>query len=127
YCLGVTTVWHGLVDDARWAPSPHNTQPWQLQPQSEREADVYVPRERLLPVEDPDGRFLTAGLGIFVETLAIAAAARGLRLEYDVRFPTLGDRAEERSLFARLTLSEGAEPDLSLELVRRRRTSRLPF
>jgi hypothetical protein len=123
----VKTVWHDLVDDARWAPSPHNTQPWRLEPRSENEAEVVVPRERLLPVEDPDGRFLTAGLGIFVETLAIASAARGLRLGYDLQFPTLGDQARERSLFARLTLSDGAEPDLPLELIRRRRTSRLPY
>jgi hypothetical protein len=123
----VRAVWHELVDDARWAPSPHNTQPWLLEPRSERQADLYVPRDRLLPVEDPEGRFLTAGLGIFTETLAVASAARGLQLECDAQFPTLGDEAQEHSLFARLSLTEGSEPDFPLELLRRRRTSRLPY
>jgi hypothetical protein len=124
----VETVWHELVEQARWAPSPHNTQPWRIEVRSEREADLYAERSRLLPVEDPDGRFLTAGLGIFVEALKVVAAARGLHLRYDVRFPALGEGAEERPLFAHLSLAEGAaDDDLPPSLLAQRRTSRLPY
>ena len=36
-------------------------------------AELYAPRERLLPVEDPEGRFETAAQGIFLEALDVAA------------------------------------------------------
>ena len=45
--------WREILDDARWAPSPHNTQPWLVRLLSPEAAELYAPRERLLPVEDP--------------------------------------------------------------------------
>jgi hypothetical protein len=123
----VDTVWHELVDEARWAPSPHNTQPWRIEVRSERDADLYAERGRLLPVEDPEGRFQTAGFGVFVESLAIVAAARGLRLQCEVRFPELGDQAVEQPLVATLALEDGADDELSPRLLAERRTSRLPY
>lgn len=120
--------WLELVEDARLAPSPHNTQPWRLTPHSDREAELYAPVQRLLPVEDPDGRFLTAGTGMFLETLDVAAAARGLRLEYEPLYPDLGLDAEEPALVARLSLHpSAANGRLPVELLERRRTSRLPY
>ena len=75
--------WRTLLDYARWAPSPHNIQPWQLRPVDDREAELrYVP-DRLLPDTDPSGVFGVCGLGIFVEHLAIAARAEGVDLEAD--------------------------------------------
>jgi nitroreductase len=120
--------WLDLVEDARLAPSPHNTQPWRVVPRSAQEADLYAPVDRLLPVEDPDGRFLTAGTGIFLEALEVAAAARGLRLASEPCFPDLGVAATEPALVARLTLHEGAQNrHFPRELLERRRTSRLPY
>jgi nitroreductase len=120
--------WLDLVEDARLAPSPHNTQPWRVAVRSTTEADLYAPLDRLLPVEDPDGRFLTAGTGIFLETLDVAAAARGLRLEYDPLLPHLGIDAAEPALVARLSLHPSrSNGDFPLELLERRRTSRLPY
>lgn len=120
--------WLDLVEDARLAPSPHNTQPWRVGPISAHEADLYAPVDRLLPVEDPDGRFLTAGTGIFVEALEVAAAARGLRLEYEPLFPDLGVEAAEPALVARLSLHPStSNGNFPLELLERRRTSRLPY
>lgn len=121
--------WLDLVEDARLAPSPHNTQPWRVVPRSPREADLYAPVDRLLPVEDPDGRFLTAGTGIFLETAAVAAAARGLRLDVEPLFPQLGAEASEPAHVARLALRDaaGSNGEFPLELLERRRTSRLPY
>jgi hypothetical protein len=122
------SVWLKLVEDARFAPSPHNTQPWRVTARSPSEADLYAPVDRLLPVEDPDGRFLTAGMGIFVEAIAVAAAARGLRLEYEPLLPDLGVAAEEPALVARLGLHPSASNShVAVELLERRRTSRLPY
>ena len=121
----MTAVWTELVEDARFAPSPHNTQPWRVRARSDHEAELEVPLERLLPVEDPEGRFLTAGVGIFLEALDVAAAARGLALRYEPLYPQLGAHAAEPSLAARMRLEpRGEEPAPAVELLHRRRTAR---
>lgn len=121
----MTAIWTQLVEDARFAPSPHNTQPWRVRPHSDHEADLEVPVDRLLPVEDPEGRFLTAGVGIFLEALDVAAAARGLALRYEALYPQLGVHAAEPALAARMRLEpRGAERALPVELLHLRRTAR---
>src|SRR5919199_5750300 len=121
-------TWKELLELARWAPSPHNVQPWLLRPLHEREADLLYLPDRLLPDTDVGGLFMTSGLGIFVEHLAIAARGRGLDLavEYDGR--ELDPHAEGPQPFARLRLVEAnvhqpLEPHPLVE----RRTSRLPY
>jgi len=120
--------WRRLLDYARWAPSPHNIQPWRLQPLSETEAELlYVP-DRLLPDTDPSSVFTISGLGIFVEHLAIAARAEGLDLDVELLATTLDVEADGAQSFARLHLAERpVEEPLPRELLRERRTSRLPY
>jgi hypothetical protein len=116
-------VWADLVEQARRAPSPHNTQPWLVEALDEQRATVYTRAERLLPVEDPDYAFLTCGVGIFVEALRVAAAARGAELRDELVGP-----AGEDALVARLELTEATtRDDEALVQLRRRRTSRLPY
>lgn len=116
-------MWADLVDQARRAPSPHNTQPWLVEAVDDRRATVYTRAARLLPVEDPDYAFLTCGVGIFVEALRVAAAARGLELRDELVGP-----AGEDALVARLDLADGATcDDEGLVQLRHRRTSRLPY
>jgi hypothetical protein len=83
-------IWREILDDARWAPSPHNTQPWLVRLLSPEAAELYAPRERLLPVEDPEGRFQTAAQGIFLEALDVAAGKRGLTVETEPLFRRWG-------------------------------------
>jgi hypothetical protein len=120
--------WRRLLDYARWAPSPHNIQPWQLHPLDEREAELeYVP-DRLLPDTDPGGVFTVAGFGIFVEHLAIAARAEGLDLEVDYDGAPLDARAAGPQPLARLRLVDRpTDEELPRELLLERRTSRLPY
>jgi hypothetical protein len=120
--------WRTLLDYARWAPSPHNIQPWQLHPLDEREAELrYVP-ERLLPDTDPGGVFTIAGLGIFVEHLAIAARAEGVDLEADYDGAALDPSAEGPQRFACLRLvDQTVDEPIGRELLLERRTSRLPY
>ena len=101
---GMDRIWREILDDARWAPSPHNTQPWFVKVLSPEAAEVYAPRERLLPVEDPGGRFETAAQGIFLEALDVAAGKLGLAVEAEPLLPSLGADADDRSLVARLRL-----------------------
>src|SRR5215218_5359359 len=120
--------WREILDDARWAPSPHNTQPWLVRLLSPEAAELYATRERLLPVEDPEGRFETAAQGIFLEALDVAAGKLGLTVETEPLFPSLGADADERPLVARLRLGPLEEPArFAAQLLHRRRTSRLPY
>ena len=115
--------WRTLLDYARWAPSPHNIQPWLLRPVSDDEADLlYVP-DRLLPDTDPTGVFTIAGLGIFVEHLAIAARGDHLDLEVDYDGRGLDAQPFARLRLVRRPVEEPVERSLLLE----RRTSRLPY
>jgi hypothetical protein len=120
--------WAELVDDARWAPSPHNLQPWLVRPLAATEAELLYDPVRTLPDTDPGGRFITVGLGVFVESLAIAAAARGLRLEVVYNGARVDPGASASVPFAYLSLGAGGiEEPLGVELLRERRTSRLPY
>lgn len=120
--------WRELVEYARWAPSPHNIQPWRLRPRSERDADLLYDPARLLPDTDSSGRFTTCALGIFVESLAIAAAADGLALEAELDGAPLRAGPPGAQLFAKLTLAPGAEAEpLDRRLLLERRTSRVPY
>lgn len=120
--------WAELVEDARWTPSPHNLQSWLVRPLAETEAELLHDPVRTLPATDPGGRFVTVGLGGFVESLAIAAAARGLRLEVVYEGARVDPGASAPVPFARLSLAAGdIEEPLGVELLRARRTSRLPY
>jgi hypothetical protein len=121
----VETPWPQLVRDARLSPSPHNTQPWLIEVVSANEAALYVPAERTLPYTDASGAFMTAGLGIFIEALDVAAAPLGLEVTAECLFPKLGVDSDELPLFARLRLVERTVvPRFPLELLEQRRTAR---
>ena len=101
----VQEPWVDLLEDARLAPSPHNTQPWLLRVVSADRAELRYDPARLLPVTNPTGRFMVCGLGIFVEALSIAAAACGFELGWEYDGARL-DNASARST----TTSSRAKP-----------------
>lgn len=118
-------VWSELIEIARWAPSPHNTQPWAVRRIDETHADLLMIGSRRLPDEDTTGCFIVCAMGIFIETMRIAAANRGWRLsarsvdELDVR--------RELIPFAFLVLEPGAPPsEFGDDSILNRRTARLP-
>ena len=119
-------IWSELVEDARWSPSPHNIQGWLVRPVDAVRAELLAHPERLLPETDPGGRFGTVGLGMFVESLSIAAADRGLALDVDLNGRRLAEALE--APFASLSLRSGrTDEPLGVDLLRARRTSRLPY
>jgi hypothetical protein len=121
-------IWNELLDYARCAPSPHNTQPCRLKIISQAQAELYFVRERGLRTGDPKGRFTFLTFGIFVEILRIAASHKGYTLHYEYTKAPLYQTEEEQQFIAKLSLIEGAEPDsLELDLIKKRRTSRLPY
>lgn len=122
-----STTWAELLETARWTPSPHNIQPWRLQIRGVDEAELACDAERLLPATDPTGRFTAAGLGIFIETLAISARSRGADVVAELHDEPLRMNGRPLIPFARLRLVDGAPDELEPELIERRRTSRLPY
>lgn len=76
----IPDVWRDLLEIARWTPSPHNTQPWKLRVHDDLRADLFTVISRTLPDEDLTGCFIRCAMGMFIESLAIAAADRGQRL-----------------------------------------------
>lgn len=122
-------MWRELGEYARRVPSPHNTQPARLRVIDAERAEVWFVAERGLPVADPEGRFTHVTFGIFVESLRIAAHARGYELEANHTGELLYRDDASRKQVADLRLRAVGEPieDLDCELLLRRRTNRHPY
>lgn len=118
-------AWRGLVETARFTPSPHNTQPWKVRPLDAANALLFTVRRRTLPDEDTTGCFILCAMGMFVETLSIAAAHAGARLEAE---PIKAAGGDELIPFAHLRLAPdpSARPEFTREAILERRTCRLP-
>ena len=128
-CAAAHARWAGLLDYARWSPSPHNVQPWKLLVLSDTEARLYYDPARLLRHTDPTSGFTIIGLGMFIESLRVAAGPLGFGLETrHTAEPRLNYAATTPQPFADLRLVSGAypgpEPTFDRELLKQRRTSR---
>jgi nitroreductase len=128
--------WREILTLARYAPSPHNVQPWRLRLVSDREAELFIDGRRTLPKEDTTGSFLLSAMGMFLEAMDIIAGGRGLRLHYQLEesadWFAAKARAEpvgEMIRFARLRLAKGeAVPgEFAPDLFLKRRTCRIPL
>lgn len=113
-----------LIGDAVTAPSSHNTQPWVFGVDG-RSIALRADRTRALPVNDPFDRELTISCGAALETLCLAARARGLEPRVTV-LP-----GDDPDLLAVVEMGEGAPPGARetalLAAARTRRTVREPF
>ncbi|MET4639545.1 hypothetical protein [Mycetocola sp. 2940] len=72
-------LWLDIVEDVRWYPSPHNSQPIKLMPISETEARIYYDLDLGLPAESFGIPFGHVCAGVFLESLSVVASARGYR------------------------------------------------
>lgn len=121
-------VWQEGAAYARWAPSPHNIQPWLLRVVSPTHCELLYNPARLLPKTDPTSAFTIMGLTMFAEYLSVAVAPRGyaVRAEYVAR--PLAYAVTRPALFANLELvPRGAAPVIDRSVILMRQTSRLPY
>lgn len=120
-------IWPEIVDYARWCPTVHNMQPHRVKVLSADEAMLYCDTSRLLPVEDPECRFATVALGIFIEHLSIAAGVYDKKINFELLHDiTLDDKGTVA--FAKLKLAPSAKREvLKRDLIKERRTSRLHY
>ena len=123
----MTAGWEVLLEDARWAPSAHNGQQWRLRPLSADRAELLCDPRRLIPAIDPTGAFAMASLGAFAETLAVVARAGGQDVIVSNLSPPPRPDSTGLARIADLQMVAGGSDHLSIDLVRRRRTSRLPY
>jgi nitroreductase len=75
--------WTRVVAAATRAPSIHNTQPWKFTAAGDR-LEVFLDRERALPVLDPTARQQVISCGSAVEFAVVALAAAGFLSEVEV-------------------------------------------
>jgi len=121
-------TWQEVLEYARWAPSPHNTQHWKFRLLDRQRAILLYDPARLLPIEDGAARFMTAGMGILLEMMSVAAAPRGFDVKATPLNVPLDASARQPSPFANLELVARSETEpLDRELIRKRRTSRLAY
>ncbi len=109
------------------APNPHNRQPWLVDLREADRVTLYVDTDRLLPHTDPFSRQIVIGLGCFLETLQIAAAADGWRTELDVFPRGADDAALDRRPVAVITFEEGGKGDADFAMIPHRRTQKEPY
>jgi hypothetical protein len=122
------TSWLELLEYARWAPSPHNMQPWLFQPISNDECTLFYDPRRLLPGTNPTGSFMACGFGILLECLDIAAAPRNQQVEVEFLTHALSASDAPPVPYATLRLVPRTSPEsLDRQLILTRRTSRLPY
>jgi len=109
------------------APNPHNRQPWLIALPGADEIALYFDTSRRLPATDPFDRQLTIGCGCFLELLAIAASARGLRAHVTPFPEGVDEAALDQQPVAHVRLAPGAEPDPLFGHIEARRSHREPF
>jgi len=126
--------WDAILDLARWYPSPHNSQPLRVRVRDARTADLAYDLDRGLPAEPLGGAFGHVCAGVFVEAVAVAAAARGLDVRAELlpgplRFDQPGVRRQPLGTLTLVPRTAGpaAGPALDPALLLRRRTSRLAY
>tara|TARA_R110000787_G_scaffold74545_5_gene165676 strand:- start:2089 stop:4110 length:2022 start_codon:yes stop_codon:yes gene_type:complete len=133
-----------ILDQARWAPSGDNTQPWRFEVIGADHLVVHTHDTRDWCVYDLKGRASQTAIGTLLENIAIAAQAEGLEATFRLRDQSrdrLPDRLPETDLEAdlesdsatQLTIdvhfasSQLAEAPPLLPFIKARTTQRRPF
>ena len=91
----MNAVLEQILDLARWAPSGDNTQPWRFEILSDERLIVHGFDTRGHCVYDLTGHPSQISLGAMLESLRLAAAARG----YEARIERRVDTPETHLLF----------------------------
>ena len=111
------------------SPNPHNRQPWVATLVGERELILTCDLARRLPETDPYDRQITIGLGCFLETLSLAAAEGGHRL--DIQYFSEGEpdqRLDYRPVaHIRFEADPTIQKDSLFGFIKRRRSNKKPY
>lgn len=114
-----------VLDEARWAPSGDNTQPWRFETIDEMRAIIHGFDTRKNCVYDLDGRASQLAHGILLETLSIAATAFGCRS--DIRHLDELENGEHQRYEVTLVPCDTVAPSPLAEFIRTRSVQRRPM
>ena len=126
-------LWLRILEDARWYPSPHNSQPIKAKVITGLKADFYYDKEKGLPAESYGVPFGFVCMGVFLEGLRVVAAAEGYDLKTKLELKEMDFAAPEKNhKFASVELKKQNKPELklaqqNLNNFRKRQTSRMPY
>lgn len=121
-------AWREGAAYARWAPSPHNIQPWLLRVVSSTHAELLYDPSRLIPKLDPTSAFTIVGLTMFADFLSASVAPLGYSVRADYVMRRLDHSVTEPAVFANLELiPASAKSEIDRSVILKRQTSRLPY
>lgn len=109
-----------LIEQARWAPSGDNTQPWRFQLQPPNRIVLHGYDTRHDCVYDLAGEASQLSMGALLCTLDVAASGSGMRMVSQRR----SDAPPERPIFDLRFFAAGREPDPLLDSIPRRAVQR---
>lgn len=91
------SVMEKIIDQARWAPSGDNVQPWRFEIKSERKLVIHLPEiEKDNPYEFDRGRPTYLSIGMMLETMKMAAMSHGLALRWKLHGDVVWDGRAQR-------------------------------
>jgi hypothetical protein len=121
--------WKMILPYLQTYPSPHNSQPMKLRIQG-NSAEIFYDLDLGLPAESFGIPFGHVCAGVFLEILKVAAAGYGFVVDEHLDFRDMDFASKNRlhSLGTVKLVHSGHPPhDLDAQLIKRRRTSRLPY
>ncbi len=127
------TLWRTILEDARWYPSPHNSQPIRLKIKDKFSAELFYDKKCGLPAESYGIPFGFVCVGVFLECLQIVARAYGMQMTTQLELADMDFTSDENLHFlGTVTLKKDSaihipEAKEILEVYRRRQTSRRPY
>jgi hypothetical protein len=115
------SAWALILELARLAPTPHNTQWYFIRVLDGQSANVCIDETISIPFTDPNDQFRYLGLGVFARHLELAARAAGFEVQ-----TTFDELNQTRPVAARI-VGRRAPDDALSEQLHTRRTSRLAY
>lgn len=113
-----------ILEEAKWAPSGDNTQPWQFQIVDKMHFNVITEDTRNWCVYDIDGKASMLAVGALLENITIAAAGQQLKAEF--RYQNNGTR-DNPVISVALTEQESKQSHPLQAAITQRVTQRRPF
>jgi len=119
------TAWKNILEYARWSPSVHNIQPWQVKIENDGNAKVYCDTTKFLTIADPKAAFSYITMSVFVECIRIAADNENYACSINYHQPV---KEKDLQLFADIKLNKASTtPLFNKELLKQRKTSRIAY
>lgn len=124
-------VWEEIIEDARWYPSPHNSQPIKIKFMTDTRAELFYDLDLGLPAENYGKPFGHVCAGVFLESLQTIAAAKGFTVHEDITYSEMDFDAKDRLHSLGMLMLEPCDITTvateRYQALQKRQTSRRPY